>query len=65
MPAIKIYKCCICHEILEEYKPIRLTRQKYGMHHRNQYSPVANYDFCKRCYAKFNRWLKKHKEEEC
>ena len=43
MPVIKIYKCCICHEVLEDYKPIRLTRQKYGMHHRNQYSPVANY----------------------
>lgn len=64
MPAIKIYKCCICHEVLEEYKPVRLTRQKYGLHHRNQYSPEVNYDFCKKCYAKFNNWIKKNEVKE-
>ena len=63
MPAIKIYKCCICHEVLEEYKPIRLVKQKYGTGYYNEYKKVCHYDFCKRCYAKFNGWLKKHKED--
>ena len=61
MPAIKIYKCCICHETLD-YKPIRLTKQKYGAGPYKQYYPIENYDFCKRCYFKFQRWLDKHSE---
>lgn len=57
----KIYKCCICHETLEE-KPIRLTKQKYGIGNYKQYSPVKNYDFCLKHYSMFERWIKKHKE---
>lgn len=63
MPIQKIYVCCICHKILEE-KPIRLTKQLYGIGRYNQYSPVANYDFCKKCYGKFNAWIKKHDLEK-
>lgn len=55
----KIYKCCICHTVLTEYKPIRLTKKEYGGRYC-QYNPVDNYDFCKKCYAKFNNWIKKH-----
>lgn len=60
MPAIKIYKCCICHEVLEDYKPIRLVKRQYSKKGFNQYDNVCNYDFCKRCYAKFNNWIKKN-----
>ena len=63
MPAIKIYKCCICHSTLKEYKPIRLVKEKYGKYGYNQYNKVCHYDFCKRCYTKFNNWINKHKED--
>ena len=65
MPKEKIYKCCICHQELTEYKPIRLIKQlhdnrkPYGAYHNR-----TNYDFCKRCYRKFDAWIIKHKEEE-
>ena len=62
MPLHKIYKCCVCHEVLEDYKPIRLVKQKYGKGKYKQYSNVATYDFCKKCYAKFNGWIKNKKE---
>ena len=58
----KIYKCTICHKELKD-KPIRLTKQEYGIKY-NQYSPVENYDFCNRCYKVFNNWIIKHKEGE-
>lgn len=60
----KIYKCCICHKVLD-YKPIRLVKQlhdnkeTYGAYHN-----ITNYDFCKSCYQRFNNWIKKHKEGE-
>ncbi len=63
MASRKVYRCCICHAILEDYKPIRLVKQlhdnkeTYGAYHNK-----ANYDFCKRCYAIFNNWIRKHKE---
>lgn len=60
---IKIYSCCICHKELKE-KPIRLSKQEYGITKRKQYSPVANYDFCDKCYKVFNNWIVKHKEGE-
>ena len=56
-----VFRCCICHEVLND-KPIRLVKQvhdnkkPYGAYHYR-----TNYDFCKRCYAKFNRWIEKHK----
>ena len=59
----KIYKCCICHAVLEEDKPIRLVKQLYGLGKYNQYANVHNYDFCKMCYRKFNNWIRKHKED--
>lgn len=58
----KIYKCCICHEVLKE-KPIRLVKQLYGYGNYKQYYPVRYYDFCKKCYARFNGWIKKHEEK--
>ena len=59
----KVYKCCICHKTLKD-KPIRLTKQLYGIGRYNQYNPVANYDFCDKCYGKFNAWIRKHKIEK-
>lgn len=58
----KQYKCCICHTVLEEYKPIRLVKQlhdskeTYGRYHN-----IKNYDFCKECYKRFSTWIKKHR----
>lgn len=58
----KIYKCCICHRILD-YKPIRLVKQlNDGKETYNAYHNQANYDFCIRCYKKFDNWINKHKE---
>lgn len=58
----KIYKCCICHKILEE-KPIRLVKQLYGVNKYKQYSPIENYDFCIGCYKIYEKWINKHKEQ--
>ena len=63
MPRQKVYICCICHEVLEEYKPTRLVRQEYGRYGYRQYGPIHNYDFCKKCYKKFDNWVKKHETE--
>ena len=64
MPRIKVYECCICHEILEDEKPIRLTKQKYGVNGYKQYGYVNKYDFCRKCYGKFHNWIKKHRENK-
>lgn len=59
----KIFRCCICHRVLNDYKPTRLVKQvydnkkPYGSYHNSE-----NYDFCKKCYKVFNRWIEKHKE---
>lgn len=58
----KRYFCCICGEELKEYKPIRLVKQEYGAGRYKQYYPIENYDFCKRCYLVFERWIQKHKK---
>ena len=64
MAVPKRYFCCICHEELTEYKPIRLIKQlhdnrkPYGAYHNR-----TNYNFCKRCYRKFDAWIIKHKED--
>lgn len=58
----KIYECYICHKILEEYKPIRIVRQQYGINGYNQYGTYCHYDFCKECYSKIDRWIKKHRQ---
>lgn len=65
MPREKVYSCCICHEVLKDYKPVRLVKQLYGASGYNQYGPVKNYDFCKNCYRKFESWVKKHSVESC
>lgn len=58
----KVYKCCICHSVLEEYRPIRLVKQRWD-NTRGVYRNRANYDFCISCYKKFNNWIKKYEEE--
>ena len=58
MPKEKIYKCCICHKILNK-KPIRLVKQ---LHNGRIYKNIFNYDFCNNCYLKFNYWVKKYEE---
>ena len=58
----KIYKCCICHKVLED-KPIRLVKQVYNMGKYKQYHPVEHYDICNSCYTIFDRWINKHKKE--
>lgn len=58
----KIHKCCICHATLD-YKPIRLVKQIYDNKELyGAYHNTNNYDFCKKCYSKFNSWILKHKE---
>ena len=59
----KVYKCCICHGVLVDTKPIRLVKQIYGAGNYKQYTGVENFDFCIECYKKFENWIKKHKEE--
>ena len=58
----KVYKCCICHKILDE-KPIRIVKQEYAVGRYNQYGYVDKYDICKKCYISFDRWINKHKEK--
>lgn len=60
----KIYKCCKCGKILEEYKPIRLVKQQYNLKPYKQYVPVEHYDFCKRCFAVIDKWIKKGIKDE-
>ena len=61
MTVKKIYKCCLCGQVLVDYKPIRLVKQlhdnkvPYGAYHN-----IKNYDFCKKCYAKLDNWLTKN-----
>lgn len=57
----KIYKCCICHKILDT-KPIRLAKQVYGAGKYNQYYTVEHFDICKKCYRPFIKWIEKYKE---
>jgi hypothetical protein len=59
----KVYKCCICHGILKDEKPIRLLKQIYKAGKYNQFYGVEKYDLCYDCYRKFNHWIQKHKEE--
>lgn len=59
----RIYKCCICHEKITEYMPIRLTQQKYGAGNYKQYTPIKNFDFCKKCFYIFYKWIEKHSDE--
>lgn len=60
----KIFRCCICHKVLENYKPIRLVKMvhdnktPYGAYHYDN-----KFDLCKRCYKIFNRWIEKHETQ--
>lgn len=61
---MKVFECCICHQEIQRKELIRLVKQindKREYYSRN--INVYNYDFCKRCYAKFNNWIKKHEED--
>lgn len=62
MAVPKRYFCCICHEELKEYKPIRLTKALYGVGNNGGHYPVEHYDFCKKHYKVFENWLNKHKK---
>ncbi len=63
MPLQKIYKCCICHTVLEDYKPHRLVHQEYDkLRGYGRYNNKHNYDFCDKCYKIFRIWIHKHKE---
>lgn len=61
----KEYKCCICGEVLNEYKPIRLVEQHYKDEpgYYKQYYHYKNYDFCKKCFNTFRKWINKYKEK--
>lgn len=64
MSAKKIYKCCICHKVLD-YKPIRLVKQLNDNRvSYNAYHFIKNYDFCNKCYQVFDKWVTKHNEED-
>lgn len=62
MPITKIYKCCICHEVLDT-KPHRLVHQEYELKGYGLYKNKYNYDFCTRCFSTYLKWIRKHKEE--
>lgn len=55
----KVYECCICHKVLNK-KPIRLVKQLYASGTYKQYSGVAFYDFCDKCYKPIENYIKKH-----
>ena len=59
----KIYKCCICHKILD-YKPHRLVHQEYQNTGYKQYKNKYNYDFCNRCFKIYLAWINKHNNKE-
>lgn len=61
MPITKIYKCCICHKVLDT-KPHRLIYQEYEIRGYGQYRNKHNFDFCDNCFNQFGRWIVKHKE---
>ena len=48
---------------MEDTKPIRLVKQKYGASGYHQYSNVASYDFCERCFKPIDKFINKYKEE--
>lgn len=58
----KVYKCCICHKTLENYKPHRLVHQEYEYKGYGLYRNKHNFDFCDNCFKPFRAWIKKHKE---
>lgn len=58
-----IYRCCICKKTLTTIKPIRLVKQEYGVGKYNQYGTVDHFDFCERCYSKFENWIRRHRNE--
>lgn len=61
MPIPKIYKCCICHNVLDS-KPHRLVHQEYEIRGYGQYRNKHNFDFCDKCFNHFACWIVKHKE---
>ena len=61
MPKLKIYKCCICHNVLDT-KPHRLVHQEYEVRGYGLYKNKHNFDFCDKCFNHFRAWIKKHKE---
>lgn len=62
MPKLKIYKCCICHKVLDT-KPHRLVHQEYDNSRAyGLYKNKHNFDFCDKCFKPFRAWIKKHKE---
>lgn len=60
----KIIKCCICNKQIKDYKPTRLYRFEYAAGNYNQYSAVEHWNFCKKCYNIFDKWIQKYNEKE-
>lgn len=58
------YKCCICHEKIKNKDTIRLCKQLYGISRFGGHYTVDKFDFCKKCYSKFENWLKKYEREK-
>lgn len=59
----KIYRCCVCNTILP-YKPHRLVHQEYGVKRYHQFQQVDKYDFCNKCFKKFEELIIKKGEKE-
>lgn len=56
----KDFYCCICKQKLS-YKPIRLVKQIHDNKEcYGKYIKVHNYDFCRKCYNTFDKWVKKY-----
>lgn len=64
MPREIIYKCCICHRVLDPYDTIRVIKQLYHVTLNGGHAKVDQHDFCPRCYSKIDNWIQKHKEED-
>lgn len=58
----KVYRCCICHKVLNDYKPHRLVWQEYEYKGYGLYRNQYNYDFCTHCFSTFKNWVKKYEE---
>ena len=59
---IKVYKCCICNQTLED-KPHRLVHQEYEYKRYLHFVNHGNYDFCDNCFKRFMKWINKHNKE--
>lgn len=59
----RIYNCCICKQVVENKKTIRLCKQLYGISKNGGHYTVEYYDFCAKCFNPIKKYIKKHQKE--